>query len=95
MMVIVEQLVGETEVLGENQPQCHFVHHKSYMTRSWLETGPSPWEANLAVSCGPRFHKPLCGLYYKLITYSSDMITESIFIKQNVMVYHGRVRSGR
>jgi hypothetical protein len=37
MMVIVEQLVeceleGETELLGENLPQCHFVHHKSYMT---------------------------------------------------------------
>jgi hypothetical protein len=44
MRVILEQLVewrlsGETEVLGENLPQRHFVHHKSHMTRPGLETG--------------------------------------------------------
>jgi hypothetical protein len=37
MMTNVEQsveceLAGETEVLGENLPQFHFVHHKSRMT---------------------------------------------------------------
>jgi hypothetical protein len=30
------ELVGETEVLGGNLPQCHFVHHKSRMI--WLRT---------------------------------------------------------
>jgi hypothetical protein len=36
-MMSVEQsveweLVGETEELGGNLPECHFVHHKSHMT---------------------------------------------------------------
>jgi hypothetical protein len=37
MMMIGEQsvecqLAGETEILGENPPQCHFAHHKYGMT---------------------------------------------------------------
>jgi hypothetical protein len=51
MMMIVEQLVEwrlteETEGLGENLPQRHFVHHKSHMTRPMLEPEPSRWEAS-------------------------------------------------
>jgi hypothetical protein len=51
MRVIVEQLMewrlaGETEVLGENLPQRHFVHHTSHMTRPRLKPGPPRWEAS-------------------------------------------------
>jgi hypothetical protein len=31
-------LAGKTEVLGENLPQCHFIHHKSQMT--WPGANP-------------------------------------------------------
>jgi hypothetical protein len=50
MTVIVEQsveweLVGETEELGGNLPQCHFVHQKSHMAWPGLEPGPQRFEA--------------------------------------------------
>jgi hypothetical protein len=43
---LVEWMAGETEVLGENLPRRHFVHHKSYVTRPWIEPGPPRWEAS-------------------------------------------------
>jgi hypothetical protein len=40
------ELAGETEVLWENLPQCHFVDDKSHMTWLELEPGPLRWEAS-------------------------------------------------
>jgi hypothetical protein len=46
MEKLVEWWAGETEVLGENLPQCRFAHHKSHMTRTGFEPGPPRWEAS-------------------------------------------------
>jgi hypothetical protein len=46
MMNLVEWMTGETEVLGENLPRRHFVHHKSHLTRPGIEPGLPRWEAS-------------------------------------------------
>jgi hypothetical protein len=38
------ELAGENEVLGENLPQDHFIHHKPHMTWAGLEPGQPQWE---------------------------------------------------
>jgi hypothetical protein len=44
MEKLVGLLAGETEVLGENLPQCRFVHHKPHMLPG-SEPRPPRWEA--------------------------------------------------
>jgi hypothetical protein len=46
MEKLVEWLAGETEVLGENLPQCRFVHHKPHMLAG-REPGQPRWEASV------------------------------------------------
>jgi hypothetical protein len=73
-MGIVEQLVewrllGETEVLGENLPQRHFVHQKSNMTWPSLEPGRrggKPVTNSLSYGTATTAHltKPFCKSLY-------------------------------
>jgi hypothetical protein len=46
MEKLVEWLAGETEILGENVPQCRFVHNKPHMLPG-REPWPPRWEASV------------------------------------------------
>jgi hypothetical protein len=49
MEKLVEWLARETEVLGENLPQCHFVHHKPHML--WPEANSGCRGGKPATNC--------------------------------------------
>jgi hypothetical protein len=67
------ELAGGIEVLGENPPQCHFVHHKSYMT--WSGSNP-----------GRRGGKPATNhLRYGAAFYSLKVLLLESFLLLNPM----------
>jgi hypothetical protein len=95
MRVIVEQLVewrlaGETEVLGENLPQRHFVHHKSHMTRPGLEPRAtavgSQWITAWAMARSLTRHGSLRKLGVKQFFYCCVFVAAVTFLPSRCLV---------
>jgi hypothetical protein len=53
------ELARETEVLGGNQLQSHFVHHKSHTTWSGIEAGLPLWEPGNCATTRPKENSSL------------------------------------
>jgi hypothetical protein len=75
-----EDLAGETEVLGENLSQRHFVHHKYHMTRPGLEPGPGGKPATNRLSYGVALFLHITELYNLATIYRFKIIIIIIII---------------
>jgi hypothetical protein len=72
-------MAGETEVLGGNLPQSHFVHHKSRMIWPGLEPVSSQWETSHAWAMArplcPYTVRPTRGYPRKMLVYEKNKST--------------------
>jgi hypothetical protein len=76
------ELVRETKILGENPPQCQFVHRKSHIALSRIKTGPLQLEAGLSYSMAPLI---MWGLKWNKLNHQNSA-TEST-VHQNMSCY--------
>jgi hypothetical protein len=77
------RIAGETEVLGENVPQCHFVPHKSHMTRPGLEPGPPRWEVWIGFINAFFYNQSLITINYSAI---ANLPTSQITRTRSILV---------
>jgi hypothetical protein len=80
MEKLVEWLAGETEVLGENLPQCRFVHHNPHI--------PARTRTRATAVGSQRLTAWATGRPYETHKYSLEQNTEFVSTEANGIQHH-------